>query len=150
MNTLTNSKYTILVVGDDVDANTTVVFLLEFDGHSVTTASSGEAALAMLGKLKFDLILSEYWLPLMKGDEFAALVKEQWPDQRIIMATAYFEGSNIEEASSIVVDCLLRKPFSMQQLREAILWVFEGSSETRLNLMAAPGLSATPVAKPGV
>ena len=31
MNTLTNSKYTILVVGDDVDANTTVVFLLESD-----------------------------------------------------------------------------------------------------------------------
>ena len=76
-------KYKILVVSDDLDENTTMVVLLEFDGHEVRTVDTGEAALAMLETTGFDLIITEYGLPSMKGDEFAALVKEQWPNQRI-------------------------------------------------------------------
>ena len=142
-------KYKILVVSDDLDENTTMVVLLEFDGHEVRTVDTGEAALAMLETTGFDLIITEYGLPSMKGDEFAALVKEQWPNQRIIMATAHFEGSNVEDASSVVgVDCLLSKPFTMQQLREAMIWVFEGAVETRLNVSDLPALPPTDIVDP--
>ena len=148
MRTSKNHKYKILVVSDDLDENTTMVVLLEFDGHEVRTVDTGEAALAMLETTGFDLIITEYGLPSMKGDEFAAFVKEQWPDQRIIMATAHFEGSNVEDASSVVVDCLLNKPFTMEQLREAMIWVFEGAVETRLNALDSPALPPIDIVDP--
>jgi DNA-binding response OmpR family regulator len=145
MSASVNDKYKVLVVGDDLDVNTTMVFLLEFDGHEVRTVDSAEAALAMLATTGFDLIITEYTLPLMNGDEFASLVKAQWPEQRIIMATAHFEGSNVEDSSSVVADCLLNKPFTMQQLRAAMNWAFEGAVETRSNILHAHLLPANAV-----
>ena len=131
MNTPLNSKYKILVVDDDLDVNTTLALMLEFDGHEVHTAFTGEAALAMLQKRNFDLIISEYWLPRMKGNELAALVKGQWPNKPIIMATANLDELNMEVPPIGGVDCLLGKPFSMSQLREAMSWVLEGCAERR-------------------
>jgi two-component system OmpR family response regulator len=112
-------KYHFLVVDDDIHLNTTFALMLEFHGHEVRTAHTGETALAMLEKEKFDLIITEYWLSRMQGDDLAAMIKQQWPDQPIIMATA-----NIEEVQKYVhplaeVDCFLNKPFSMSQLRES-------------------------------
>lgn len=125
MSKLSNPKYKILVV-DDVDLNTTFALLLEFDGHEIRTVYTAEAALAMLRKSKFDLIIAEYWLPGMKGDELAALVKQEWPDQPIIIATANIEEINAEDLPISGVDCLLNKPFSMSQLHEAVNLVLEG------------------------
>jgi CheY-like chemotaxis protein len=131
MNISANPSYKILVVDDDLDVNTTFALLLEFDGHDVQTAYTGEAALAMLEKSRFDLIITEYWLPQMKGDDLAALVKQQWPDQPIIMATANIEDLNRDVYPIAGVDCLLNKPFSMSQLREAMIWVVDRYAESR-------------------
>jgi DNA-binding response OmpR family regulator len=79
----------------------------------------------MLGKSQFDLIIMEYWLPLMKGNELAAFIKQEWPDQPIIMTAAHSEEINGDDHPLTGVDCLLNKPFSMQQLREAMIWVFD-------------------------
>ena len=131
MNTPVNSKYRILVVDHDLDVNTTVALMLEFDGHEVQTVDTGEEALARLAKSHFDLIITEYWLPRMKGNELAALVKERWPDQPIIMATASNEEINSDDHPISGVDCLLNKPFSMLQLREAMAWIFGRYTERR-------------------
>src|ERR1017187_8498653 len=123
MNMSYNPKYKILVVDDDLELNTSFALLLEFDGHGVHTAYTGEAALEKLAKSHFDLVISEYWLPGMRGDQLAALVKERWPDLRIIMITANFEEIHMDGPPFPGVSCLLDKPFTMTQLREAMNWV---------------------------
>jgi DNA-binding response OmpR family regulator len=118
-----NQKYKILVVDDDLDLNTSFALLLEFDGHEVETAYTGEAALEKLAKKHFDLMIAEYWLPRMTGDQLAAMVKHRWPDLPIIMVTANFEEIHADDHPIAGVNCLLDKPFSMDQLREAMNWV---------------------------
>jgi DNA-binding response OmpR family regulator len=118
-----------LVVDDDLDLNTGFALLLEFEGHSVQTAYTAEAALEKLARNHFDLMIAEYWLPLMKGNELAALVKQQWPDLPIIMVTANFEEIHVDDHPIPGVSCLLDKPFSMDQLREAINWVLDRDAE---------------------
>jgi CheY-like chemotaxis protein len=122
MNTSTSQKYRILVVDDDLDLNTGFALLLEFDGHKVQTAYTAEAALAMLTKSPFDLLIAEYWLPRMRGDQLAAIVKRKWPDLPIIMVTANFEEIDVDDYPIQGVSCLLDKPFSMDQLRQAMEW----------------------------
>jgi len=117
-----NPKFRILVVDDDLDLNTGFALLLEFDGHKVQTAYTGEAALEMLAKDPFDLIIAEYWLPRMRGDHLAALIKQRWPELPIIMVTANFEEIHVDDHPIPGVNCLLDKPFSMDQLREAMNW----------------------------
>lgn len=107
---------------DDLDLNTGFALLLEFDGHKVQTAYTGEAALEMLARNRFDLMIVEYWLPRMRGDQLVSLVKQRWPDLAVIMVTANFEEIQMDEHPIPGVDCLLDKPFSMDQLREAINW----------------------------
>jgi len=123
MKTPANPKYKILVVDDDLELNTSFALLLEFDGHEVHTVYTGESALKELSKGHFDFMICEYWLPRMRGDELAVLVKERWPDLPIIMVTANFEEVNMEGPPIAGVNCLLDKPFTMPQLRDAMSWV---------------------------
>ena len=129
MNTQVNPKYKILVVDDDLDLNTSIALLLEFDGHEVQTAYTGEAALKLLAKSHFDLMISEYWLPLMKGTELAALVRHKCPDLPIIMVTNDVAEINMDEHPITGISCLLDKPFSMDQLREAMRWAMGHNAE---------------------
>jgi len=134
-NTSAKTKYKILVVDDDLELNTSFALLLEFDGHEVQTTYTGEAALEKLNRGHFDLLISEYWLPRMRGDELAALVKERWPDLPIIMVTTNFEEIGVEHPIP-GVNCLLDKPFTMNQLREAMSWVLGHHEEKPANKIA--------------
>lgn len=129
MSTSTNQKYSILVVDDDLELNTGYTLLLEFDGHEVQTAYTAEMALDSLAKRHFDLMIAEYWLPRMRGDYLASLVKDRWPDLPIIMITANFEEIHVDDHPIAGVDCLLDKPFSMDQLREAMNWAMSRHAE---------------------
>ena len=147
MNPSANPTYQFLVVDGDIHLNTTFALMLEFPGLEVRTAHTGETALAMLEQDRFDLIIMEYWLPRMHGDDLAAVIKQQWPDLPIIMTAA-----NIEEIQKYVhplagVDCFLNKPFSMSQLLEAILWVLDYYTGVRQGDPEARGVhEARPVA----
>jgi len=129
MNAPANPKYKILVVDDDLELNTSFALLLEFDGHEVQTAYTGEAALQKLSQSHFDLMISEYWLPRMRGDQLAALVKQRWPNLPIIMVTANFEEIEMDGPPIAGVNCLLDKPFTMAQLRAAMNWVLGRQEE---------------------
>ena len=129
MNAPANPKYKILVVDDDLELNTSFALLLEFDGHEVQTAYNGEEALKKLSQSHFDLMISEYWLPRMRGDQLAALVKQRWPDLPIIMVTANFEEIEMDGPPIAGVNCLLDKPFTIGQLRDAMNWVLGRQEE---------------------
>jgi CheY-like chemotaxis protein len=114
-------NFKILVVDDDSSVNDMFRALLEFDGHEVQTAYSGEAAVPLLQQNKFDLLITDYSMNGMQGDELAALVKEHWPDLPIIMASGSYADSSVVGNSQLCVDYFLSKPFFMDELREAII-----------------------------
>jgi CheY-like chemotaxis protein len=125
MKTSGNQKYQILVVDDEPMVCRALKMLLKFDGHEVQTVESGEAALALFELNHFDLIITDYSLGLMgmKGDQLAATIKQRWPDQPIIMATAFAADFPPSSKPSGAVDYVLSKPFSLIELREAIACV---------------------------
>ena len=62
-------KKRILVVDDEEDILTSVGLLLEKTGYEVRTANRGKAALEMLEKEKFDLVLLDILMPEMSSVE---------------------------------------------------------------------------------
>jgi len=110
----------ILVVDDEPFVCDAVKMMLTFDGHIVETASNGPDALAMFEPGKFDLIITDFEMPKMKGDELAATIKARAPKQPIVMITAYAEMIHSSGNPLKGVDFLISKPFLLENLRQAI------------------------------
>ena len=110
----------ILLVDDEPLVCDSVKMMLAFDGHKVETASSGKEALLLLEKGKFDLVITDYDMAAMKGDKLAAIIKARVPNQPVLMITAYSEGLPSTGNSLAGVDCVVSKPFMLEDLREAI------------------------------
>jgi CheY-like chemotaxis protein len=110
----------ILVVDDDPVVCDAVKMLLLFDGHKVETATSGKDALSLFESGKFDLVLADYGMPVMRGDELAAAIKAHTPNQPVIMITAFIETFQPSDLPPAGVDFVLSKPFRLETLREAI------------------------------
>ena len=129
----------ILLAEDDLQERDGFESLLGFDGHKIEAVESGDAALVRLESETFDLVITDYWMPGMNGDQLAVLIKERSPHLPIIMASGSVDPSSTFCASSPGVDYLLNKPFTLTELREAISWVLDlyadrwlGGAEVRL------------------
>ena len=110
----------ILVVDDEPLVCDAVKMLLEFDGHEVVTAGNGKEALALFDQGGFDLVITDYTMPGMKGDELALALKARRPGQPVVMLTAHAEMLKTEAVPLAGVDQLVSKPFQLADLRAAI------------------------------
>ena len=74
-----------MCVDDDPETLQVRKLLLESKGYSVLTATSGLQALNLISREPaIDLILLDYMMPGMKGDEFAEKVREKCPSLRVV------------------------------------------------------------------
>jgi CheY-like chemotaxis protein len=119
----------ILVVDDEPFVCDAVKMMLLFDGHEVQTANSGKQALTLFEKGKFDVVITDFAMPEMRGDELAIAIKTRAPDQAIVMITAYAEMLKSSSNPLTGVDFVVSKPFLLDNLREAIAKVLPNESK---------------------
>jgi CheY-like chemotaxis protein len=68
----------------------------------------------------FDLLVTDFSMPMMNGLELARQVHEIRPDLPIILATGFIEDLAPEELASAGIRRTLRKPVTKRELGEAI------------------------------
>ena len=107
----------ILFAEDQPEVREVTRMLLSLDEHIVTEASNGREALDLFTADRFDLVITDYAMPVMKGDELARRIKQLAPAQPILMITGSCGDLGVAQAS---VDAVLNKPFSVADLRQAI------------------------------
>ena len=106
----------ILVVDDEPFVCEAVKLMLAHDGHSVVTAGGGREALAKYVPDQFDLVITDYKMEGMKGDQLAQAIKQLAPTKPIILLTAFAPSQK-----PAAVDLIITKPFHFDTLREALL-----------------------------
>jgi CheY-like chemotaxis protein len=107
----------ILLVDDQRAVRDAINLLLSLDAHTVTQAADGVEAVALYSPGKFDLVITDFEMPQMRGDELAARIKAESPAQPVLMITAYAE--QLADGDS-PVDAILDKPFQLDDLRRLI------------------------------
>ncbi len=83
------SGYSILVVDDQDETLVSSRLLLEREGHRVLTAVGGRDALSLIGEDRFDLILVDYFMPQMSGEELVREIRNVDSEVQIILQTGY-------------------------------------------------------------
>ena len=107
----------ILVLDDEPMVAKTVRMVLALQGYEVEVAQSGKEALSLLEQSVFDLVITDYSMPEMTGDELALHVKARWPELPVIMLTAFAENIRNSPNVAICVDAVIGKSFNMVELR---------------------------------
>jgi DNA-binding response OmpR family regulator len=87
-------------------------------GYRVTTADSGEAAIAELYRLPVELVLAELNMPRMSGAELARAIRGevQWNDIPIMLITGKSDPKGAVRAYESGADDVILKPFHFEVL----------------------------------
>jgi NtrC-family two-component system response regulator AlgB len=91
--------FNILVVDDEPQVQHILQSYLQLRGFTVMTASDPEAALSLMSKEHYHVVLADINLPRMNGVQLLRKIKDQSPHVQVLMMTAY---STIE----VAIECL--------------------------------------------
>jgi CheY-like chemotaxis protein len=127
----------ILVVDDEPAVNEAIKMMLEYDGHAVQTASNGKEALSLLEQGSFDVVMTDYSMPDMRGDALAIAIKQRLPNQPVVMITAHADALKSSGNPLTGVNFLISKPFLLEDLRTAITSVLQGARKLNVQEFAS-------------
>lgn len=105
----------VLVVDDESSVRELLDGLLKHCGYKTHLAASGEEALECLDRAHFDLVITDLHMPGMNGEELAAEIQTRGLDTPVVLVTGDPKAS-----AQPPVDRLLKKPFSLRELRAAL------------------------------
>jgi nitrogen regulation protein NR(I) len=101
----------ILIVDDDAQLRQSFEKLLTAEGHTVKTASSGEAAIAMVQTAVPDLVIMDVRMPGMSGLDAFRAMHEIEPKLPVIIMTAFGTTETAIEATKMGAFEYVLKPF---------------------------------------
>lgn len=110
----------LLIVDDEAGIVEEIKSFFEEEGHEVHAADCGEDGIALIRKLKPDLVLIDMKLPDMSGLQVLTEVKKISPRSKTIVVTGYVDQSIIDEAERLGRDLFLPKPFSLETLKTEV------------------------------
>ncbi len=110
-----NAPKHILVVDDEPIVRQSVCMVLSLDGHKLKEAPNAEEALSKFDTEFFDVVVTDFKMPGMKGDELARAIKTRENPKPVIMLTGFPPEPKPDEISKILI-----KPFDAEGLRQAL------------------------------
>ncbi len=111
----------VLVVDDDFDIRDGITELLQFHGLTVSTASNGAEALDRLRQgLRPRLILLDLWMPVMDGEAFCKIVREDAALSTIPICIISADAAGAIRLTRSGAAAFLPKPLQIDALLETL------------------------------
>lgn len=112
-------KRPILIVDDDEGIQELLQSTFESFDYPVSVASNGLEAIQVLEEeAKPGLIILDYMMPIMNGEEFAESIhrRNEWADIPIALITGYSKQfENVPQVTEV-----LRKPFDLAEVEAVV------------------------------
>jgi DNA-binding response OmpR family regulator len=107
----------LLCIDDDEDVLECVKSFLESFGYSVLTAASGGKGLELASRYSVDIVILDYLMPEMNGQDVAREMRRLKPEPPIIMLSA---AVDVPEQALRLVDAFVAKDSLASQLLPVI------------------------------
>jgi DNA-binding response OmpR family regulator len=113
-------EYSILFVDDEKIILSILTTKYKNKGYKVYSASDGMEALEILNKNQIDVVVTDYYMKIMNGDELVKNIKKNHKNTKVILLTSQSSEDYIKKAFEIGVDDYVVKPFSPTELDSRI------------------------------
>jgi CheY-like chemotaxis protein len=111
----------ILVIDDKYEVRAVVERMLQSAGHEVVQAGGGREGVEKYRADPTDLIIIDLYMPELDGFETILVLRREFPDVKIIAMSGNTAASAmLTVAQRLGSVAVLEKPFTMQQLLEAV------------------------------
>lgn len=123
----------ILLIDDDTLIRRSVARVLIQNGHDVVTAEDGLRGMEQYHRQKFDLIVTDIYMPRQEGIETILTLRREDQATKIIAISGGGNTGNtdaLEMARLLGADAIIEKPFRTDQLLAKIDAVMTEPSKT--------------------
>ncbi len=90
----------VLLIDDNRDGLLARRLILEELGFRVQTADTGEEGLKLFQGSSFDVVVTDFKMPRMNGDEFIRRVRAMNPAARVILLSGFVEPLGLTEENT--------------------------------------------------
>jgi CheY-like chemotaxis protein len=113
-------KGQLLVVDDEKAIQRVLAEALSFIGYDVTLAGNGLEATTLFLTGSYDLVMTDFQMPLMNGWQLSRVVKEQSPSTPVIVITGFCDDEQRKKLTTTSVDAIILKPFKLEEIENAV------------------------------
>lgn len=110
----------ILLIDDEADVQYSFRRLFDSPEIELSTANSGEEGIAMVPRVKPDLVIMDIRMGGISGLETLRRLRDSYPKLLVIMMTAYGTTQTAIEAMKLGAYDYLLKPFDVPRLKEIV------------------------------
>jgi len=121
----------VLAADDDPAVLRAVATSLEVDGHEVSTAADGIAALSALAGFDADLLVLDWMMPGLDGLAVCRLLREQGDRTPILILSAREQVTDRVAGLDAGADDYLAKPFDVEELLARVRALLRRSAPER-------------------
>ena len=135
-------KESILVVDDAPDTLEVLNRNLSTQGYKVFTATGVPEALQILKNSSIDLVITDYKMPKINGMDLVRHVRENLEDTEIMMITGFSSIEGAIDAIKTGAEEYLAKPFTDEELFEAVNRAIQKLNVRRFGKVSTKGLDS--------
>ncbi len=108
----------ILIAEDDDNLRKTLMKILIREGFCVASVSNGQEALDLMELQEFDVIITDYKMPVLGGEEWVKRLNELQGKNKILLLSAFLDEAQVVEDE---VGEKISKPFKRKELVSKII-----------------------------
>jgi len=122
------NKFSVLLVDDHpLFLNGLKMIICKASGIlNVETALSGIAALEIIRRNSFDLVITDIHMPELSGTELVKIIKRDYPNIKVLVISSYNDPGIIIEIFSYEAEGYILKNADQKELKTAVLKILEG------------------------
>jgi DNA-binding NtrC family response regulator len=110
----------LLIVEDEETLSSSLKRVFLRDGYEAEIVDNAESALEMLDKGIYDIIITDIILPGIDGIELLKRIKEKFPDQTVIIVTAYASLETAVEVRRAGAYDYVVKPIIHEEIKQIV------------------------------
>ena len=120
----------VLVVDDEENLNWSLVTSLRREQYAADGALTAEDARRRMADVDYDCVISDIQMPGIDGFQLMSWLRQQRPQSRVIMMTAFGSPSVRQEAIRNGVVAYLEKPFDLAALKRELRKALDTPTQT--------------------
>ena len=115
-----NRQINILLVDDEEPIREAMLLLLKASDYRISACASGEEALQLVATERFDIVITDLFLPDITGIDILTKAKELFPSLEVILITGHASAETAVRAMKEGAFDYITKPLNFEELRVII------------------------------